>query len=116
MTKARIAMLLAGTALLGGWADSKAPSAPAAGQPAAATTAARVDNFLLVDQNLVAHELHRFGDAPAVVLVSQTLGDAATAAHSDQLAADYGAKGVEVWALDSSPKDTLAALQAETAK
>jgi hypothetical protein len=117
MTKARIAMLLAGTALLGGWAadSSKAPSAQAAGQPAAATTQ-RVDNFLLVDQNLVAHELTRFGDAPAVVLVSQTLSDPGAGAAADKLASAYGAKGVEVWALDSNPADTMAAIQGATAK
>src|SRR5689334_15744481 len=113
MTKARIAMLLASTALLGGWAaDTKAPNAQAAGQPAAATSA-RVDNFLLVDQNLVAHELYRVGDAAAVVLVSQTAADKATGAAADRLAADYASKGVEVWGLDpASAKDTLAGLQA----
>ena len=114
--KTRIAMLLAGTALLGGWAaDTKAPSALASGQPAAAT-AAQVGNFMLVDQNLVAHELYRFADAPAVVLVIQQAGDAALAPQVDKLAADYAAKGVEVWALDPSQKDTLAALQASVAK
>ena len=117
MTKARIAMLLAGTALLGGWAaDTKAPSALAAGQPAAAMTA-RVDNFLLADQNLVAHELYRYGDAPAVVLVAQTAGDAATGPAADKLSADYAGKGVEVWAIDpASAKDTFAGLQAATAR
>src|SRR5690348_4521465 len=113
MTKTRIAMLLASTALLGGWAaDSATPNAAAAGQPAAAT-AARVDNFLLVDQNLVAHELYRVADAPAVVLVSQTLADKQAGPAVDKLAADYAGKGVEVWAIDpASAKDTLAGLQA----
>jgi hypothetical protein len=116
MTKARIAMLLAGTALLGGWAaDTQAPSAQAAGQAAAATTA-RVDNFLLADQNLVAHELYRYGDAPAVVLVSQTAADKATGAQADKLATDYAAKGVEVWAIDSSQSDSMDALVAATGK
>jgi hypothetical protein len=116
MTKVRIAMLLAGTALLGGWAaDSKAPNAQAAGQPAAASTA-RVDNFLLADQNLVAHELYRYADAPAVVLVSQTVADKATGPAADKLAADYAAKGVEVWAIDPSRADTMDQLVAATGK
>ncbi len=117
MTKARIAMLLAGTALLGGWAadSAKAPSAQAAAAPAAATTAARVDNFMLVDQNLVAHELFRLGDAPAIVIVSQSMADPHVGGQIDKLAADYAAKGVEVMALDSAAKDAMADIQKKAA-
>src|SRR5215472_4041412 len=93
MTIARIAVLLAGTALVTACAaDSKAPNALTSAAPAAAVTPARVDNFQLVDQNLVAHELFRYADAPAVVLVAQQLGDKAAGPQADKLAADYAAK------------------------
>jgi hypothetical protein len=117
MTVTRLAMLFASAAALTACAaDTKAPNALASASPTSATTPARVDNFLLADQNLIAHELFRYGDAPAVVLVAQQMGDASLGAQVDKLAADYAAKGVEVWAVDPSAKDSLAQVQAETAK
>ena len=116
----RIAMMLGGVAALGGCAaNGGAPSALASAAPASAATSVRVDNFLLVDQHLVAHELYRMSDAPAVVLVTQQNGDPAMrsqAAQVNQLATDYGARGVNVLMLNSSLKDSMEAIQAEAAK
>ena len=58
---------------------------------------------MLADQNLVAHELYRMAQAPAVLIVTQANGDAVVrglAPQLNQLAADYGAKGVEVLMLN----------------
>ncbi|HEV2533151.1 hypothetical protein [Phenylobacterium sp.] len=97
---------------------SAAPGALGAARAAAPVTGP-VGDFLLVDQNLVAHELYRLADAPAVVLVAHRTGAASAAADAAQLnkvAADYGAKGVEFLALDSGAKDRMEAIRAETAK
>ncbi|THD61638.1 MAG: hypothetical protein E8A49_11755, partial [Phenylobacterium sp.] len=74
-----LALLASTAALVGCTSDQTATSAlnHASGVSAtAAATPARVDNFMLVDQNLEAHELYRLGDAPAIVLVTQQNGDA----------------------------------------
>src|SRR5204862_3790492 len=108
------AALVAGCA-----AETLAPNALTSSSPVAATTPARVDNFLLVDQNLVAHELYRLGDAPAVVIVTQRNGDAVIrgqAAQVNRLSGDYGARGVEVMMLNSSLRDTMEAIRAEAGK
>ncbi len=109
MSHVRIAALMATTALLGSCAaNTNAPSAMANGGNVAATAPARVDNFMLVDQNLEGHELYRLGDAPAIVLISQANGDAAIrklAPALNKLAADYGAKGVEFRLINSSAKE-----------
>ncbi len=105
----RIALLLAATALVGSCAaTSNAPNALSSAGNVAATTAAHIDNFMLVDQTLEAHELYRLADAPAIVLVTQANGDATIqrlAPALNKLAADYGAKGVEFRMLNSSAKD-----------
>ena len=119
MTSVRFAVLLSSAAVLAGCAaNDQAPSALAASSPVAAVSQ-RVDNFLLVDQNLVGHELYRMNAAPAVVLVTQQNGDAVIrglAPEVDRLAAAYGAKGVEVLMLNSSLKDSMEAIQAEAGK
>ncbi|HEY8003022.1 MAG TPA: hypothetical protein VIE16_02275 [Phenylobacterium sp.] len=117
MKTTRVALLLGGVAMIA--AIGAYASAPHAWASAPATATARVGNFLLVDQNLVAHELYRLGDAPAVVLVTQQNGDPAIrglAPTLNKLAADYGAKGVEFMMLNSSLKDRMEAIQAEAAK
>lgn len=116
-----LAGLLASTALISSCASDQAPHAMAAGSAvnAAATTSAKVDNFMLVDANLEAHELYRLGGASAVVLISQANGDAAiqkAAPALNALASTYGAQGVEVLMLNSSLKDSREAIQAEADK
>jgi thiol-disulfide isomerase/thioredoxin len=120
MKTTRIAMLLGGVAMLSACAaNDRAPSAMASAGNVSATAPMRVSNFLLVDQNLEAHELYRLADAPAVVIVTQANGDAATqklAPQLNQLAADYGKKGVEFMMMNSSLKDSMEAIQAEATK
>jgi hypothetical protein len=120
MNTARIAMLVAGAATLAACAaNDRAPSALASAGNVAATAPMRVSNFLLVDQNLEAHELYRLADAPAVVIVTQANGDAVIqklAPQLNKIAADYGAKHVEFMMLNSSLKDSMEAIQAEATK
>jgi hypothetical protein len=120
MKTTRIAMLMGGAALLASCAaNTSAPSAMASAGNVSATAPMRVSNFLLVDQNLEAHELYRLADAPAVVIVTQQNGDAVTqklAPQLNKLAADYGAKGVEFMMMNSSLKDGMEAIQAEATK
>ena len=120
MKTTRIAMLLGGVAMLSACAaNDRAPSAMASAGNVAATAPMRVSNFLLVDQNLEAHELYRLADAPAVVIVTQANGDAVTqklAPELNRLAADYGKKGVEFMMMNSSLKDSMEAIQAEATK
>jgi hypothetical protein len=65
---------------------------------------ARVDDFLLADQNLFGRQLYRMGQNKAVVLVTYASGDKQL--HADApalmaLKAAYGGKGVEILAVDS---------------
>src|SRR5579871_928061 len=113
MKTTHMAMLLGGAALI---ATLTAGDRALTTAKADAPGPARIDNFLLADQNLVAHELYRVADAPAVVLISQTVADKTTGAAADKLAADYGAKGVEVWAIDPSQTDTMDQIVAATSK
>lgn len=111
MNSIRIALVGSAAALLLGLVGGAAPTAA---NPTDA--AARVDNFMLVDQNLVAHELYRLADAPAVVLIAHQTGAGPDAAALNRLAADYGAKGVQVLAIDPSQKDRMEAIRADAAK
>jgi hypothetical protein len=116
MKTTRMVLLGSAAVLMAGLIGSAAPSALASD---AAGQGARVDNFMLVDQNLVAHELYRLAGAPAVVLISHQTGEAGApdrARTLNRLAADYGAKGVAFLMLDPNPKDAMAAIQAETAR
>ena len=120
--KLGVLALFASAAALTGCANDqsssgKSMSALAHGTGAAATAAmpTRVDNFMLVDQNLEAHELYRLADAPAIVLVTQQNGDAVIRGLAPQLnkiAADYGAKRVEFMMINSSQKDSMESIQA----
>ena len=79
MSSARIVVLgtVASAALLFGCSTNGAQSAMDNAQAASATetasvaTPATVDNFMLVDQNLEAHELYRLADAKAIVSSSR---------------------------------------------
>lgn len=123
MNIARLAALglLASTALTSGCAtEGGAPQATTGlAADAAATTPASVDNFMLVDARLEAHELYRMSDAAAVVIVTQANGDAVIrglAPTLKTLAADYQPKGVEFLMLNSSLKDGREAIAAEAEK
>src|SRR5690349_4825125 len=117
MTNARLLGLLAATALVSSCAGNTHQAAlTGSAANVAATTPASVDNFMLVDANLEAHELYRLADAPAILIVTQANGDGATRALAPTLktlAASYGAKGVEMMMLNSSLKDSREAIQAE---
>ncbi len=113
--------LLTSTALISGCSTDGAPQAmgSASAVNAAATTPASVDNFMLVDTGLDAHELYRMTAAPAVVLITQANGDAVIqklAPAINAMAATYGAKGVKVLMLNSNLKDSREAILAEAQK
>ncbi len=124
MTSAKFGVLglLASAALVVGCtSDATTQSAMAHGSGVAATAASptKVDNFMLVDSTMEAHELYRVADAPAVVLVTQQNGDAVVqklAPQLNKLATDYGQKRVEFMMLNSSAKDSMEAIQAEVTK
>jgi hypothetical protein len=98
---------------------SAAANAPQAAKDAAASESAAIGNFLLVDANFEAHELYRLAENKAVVLVTQSNGDAVMRAQAPALKAlktAYAGKGVEVLMLNSNLKDTREAILAESAK
>jgi hypothetical protein len=85
----------------------------------AVTASGRVDNFLLVDANFEAHELYRHSEDKAVVLITQSNGDAVLRAEAPALKAlkaAYAGKGVEVLMLNSNLKDSQPAIAAEATK
>ena len=119
-TRLGLLALLASTAVYGCATDGKANfAATGIAANVAAAVGGPVDNFMLVDANLEAHELYRLGDASAVVLITQSNGDAALrgmAPAIKALASGYGAKGVEFAMLNSSLKDSREAILAEATK
>jgi len=113
--------LLASTALIAGCSTDSAPQAMSAGTSAnaSATAPMSVDNFMLVDANMDAHELYRMTMAPAVVLITQANGDAAIrklAPAINAMAATYSAKGVDVLMMNSSLTDNRVSILAEAQK
>jgi hypothetical protein len=124
MSSARIVVLgtVASAALLFGCSTNGAQSAmdnatgASATETAAVATPATVDNFMLVDQNLQAHELYRLADAKAIVIVSTANGCPIARAMTPALKAlrdKYAAQGVEFMLLDSALQDSREAIQAE---
>jgi hypothetical protein len=124
MSSARIVVLgtVASAALLFGCSTNGAQSAldnatgASATEVATAATPATVDNFMLVDQNLQAHELYRLADAKAIVIVSTANGCPIARAMTPALKAlrdKYAAQGVEFMLLDSALQDSREAIQAE---
>jgi hypothetical protein len=94
-----------------------AVAAPAA--ESMAQVASRIDNFRLVSADGYARELYRLKDAPAVVIAMHTVGSAdsaAAAAKLEALKADYAAKGVEFFLLNSNPDDSREEILADVAK
>jgi hypothetical protein len=116
-----LALLASTAALVGCTSDATAPNAlmHGAGVAATAMTPTKVDNFMLVDADMEAHELYRLADAKAVVIVTQANGDAVIRGEAGALKSlrvAYAPKGVEFVMLNSSLKDTREAIQAEAAK
>ncbi|RAK59238.1 hypothetical protein DJ021_05190 [Phenylobacterium hankyongense] len=126
MTSARHIVLTAaaGALLFGCSTDTGAPHAMQYARPTADTAPMAmaaampktVDNFMLVDQDLGAHELYRLADARAIVIVTQGDGCPIVRAMSPALKAlkaAYAAKGVEFMMLNSNLQDTREAIQEE---
>ena len=85
---------------------ASAISAPAPA-PSIAAVPERAANFQLTDTNRLAHELHYFKSAPAIVLMSQVNGGKVsreTAAQLAKLQTAYKDQGVLFYAINS--KDT----------
>ena len=75
----------------------------------AALTAARVDNFQLLDHTGAAHELYYYKNAPAIVLVAQQNACAAQtrqAAAIDGLRERFAPSGVKIMLLNASVADS----------
>jgi hypothetical protein len=122
MNRAKLGVLalLASTAAIYGFtSDTTSSNAPNHGTGVAATAPAKVDNFMLVDADMEAHELYRLADAKAIVIVTQSNGDAVMlglAPNLKALKAAYAAKGVEFVMLNSNLKDSREAIVAEAQK
>ena len=76
----------------------------------------KADNFVLLDQNGKAHQLHYNRDAKAIVMV--THGNGCQILRSNlpdykALRADYASKGVEVMMLNANIQDTRAKIKSE---
>ncbi len=100
MTTVAAAAVVGAAAIAGVQAGFAAPTASAE-----VAVPARADNFQLVDQNRMAHELHYYRYAPAIVLMSQKLDSKFSekaAAELQQLADAYEAKGVLFFMINST--------------
>jgi hypothetical protein len=115
-----LALFASAAALVGCTSDQSSNAmAHGAGVAAIAPMATSVDNFMLVDANMEAHELYRLADAKAIVIVSVANGDAVMRSEAPALKAlkaAYAAKGVEFMMINSSLKDSREAIQAEATK
>jgi hypothetical protein len=77
---------------------------------------ARVDDFMLADQNLLARQLYRMADDKAVVLITYASGDKQVRTDAKAymaLKANYAGKGVDVLMVDSRLGDRREAVTAE---
>ncbi len=76
----------------------------------------RADNFQLTDHTRLAHELHYFKDAPAIVLMSQINGSEGSrkaAADLEKIKASYADKGVLFYMINSKDSRDAAAVEAK---
>jgi peroxiredoxin len=76
----------------------------------------KIGNFMLVDQNLDAHELYRMADKPAIVLITQMDGCPITRSQAPAYKAlqqEFAAKGVQFMMLNSTIQDTREAIAQE---
>ncbi|HEY8616894.1 redoxin domain-containing protein [Phenylobacterium sp.] len=116
MKRLAITGAVALAAALGGLAAQ----AGQAGAPAAAAAAvpAQVDDFQLTDQTRLAHRLYYYHYAPAIVLMSQTNGSAASreaAARLEALQAAYKDRGVLFFMVNSNLGQSRETAAAEAA-
>jgi len=117
---ARIAVLALGGAALVYGLSSDGIAGPAAHRAVAAESAsaqpATVGNFMLVDQDLHAHELYRMADKSAIVLITQMNGcpiSRSQAPAYKELEQAFAGKNVEFMMLNSATQDTREAIQQE---
>ncbi|MDB5442138.1 MAG: hypothetical protein JWP73_514 [Phenylobacterium sp.] len=120
MKAARIGVLaaLGGAALVYGFASDgvSAGAHKAVAAEQASAQPIRVDNFMLVDQELGSHELYRMADAPAIVLITQMNGcpiSRSQAPAYKELEKAFAGKGVRFMMLNSATQDTREAIQQE---
>jgi hypothetical protein len=107
--------LVTGVSALALIASSHGISSAKAEAPKVAAPA-RVDDFLLADQNLFGRQLYRMGQDKAVVLVTYASGDKQLRADAPALMAlkaAYDGKGVEMLAVDSRLGDRREAVIAD---
>ncbi|MBU1378544.1 MAG: redoxin domain-containing protein [Alphaproteobacteria bacterium] len=112
MRRTTIATAL-GLALTASLALAATPKAPVA---AVASAPGQVDNFRLVTATGHSEDLYRYHDAKAVVLVMHAVGSPEfrrIAPGLQALTGAYGPKGVPVMLLNSTAKDSRAAVLAE---
>ena len=110
-------LALAASAAASGWTSFGGPSAARAGTAVEASPA-KVDDFMLADQQYLAHQLYRMKDARAVVLITTGAGDPAVrenAAAYMALKRAYEPQGVELFMLDSNLTDRRETLIKEAA-
>ena len=119
--KARIYVLaaLGGAALVYGLSSDGLAGRAAHRAMAAEAASAQpmtLGNFMLVDQNLEAHELYRMADKPAIVLITQMNGcpiSRGQAPAYKELESEFAGKGVQFMMLNSATQDTREAIQQE---
>ncbi|MDB5418512.1 MAG: hypothetical protein JWP50_1931 [Phenylobacterium sp.] len=115
ISKRQTVMLAGAAAAVSGFLLVQA-SQPAHADAQATAAPARVDDFLLADQDLVGRQLYRMSGDKAVVLVAYQTGDKQV--HADAgalmaLKAAYAGKGVEMLAVDSRIGETRPAVIAD---
>ncbi|HSV03702.1 MAG TPA: redoxin domain-containing protein [Phenylobacterium sp.] len=120
MKAARLGLLaaLGGAALVYGLASDglSTHGARSIAAEAAAAQPTTVGNFMLVDENLNAHELYRMADKPAIVLITQMDGcpiSRSQAPAYKELEQAFAGKGVQFLMLNSATQDNREAIQQE---
>src|SRR3954467_12927971 len=121
MTRSKVLMAGAASAvvLAMGYVGVSALTSTAFAAGETASAAKRIDNFRLASADLQSYELYRMADAPAVVILTQQNGCAATAAAASALQGlkgQYKDKGVEFLMLNSTPANSRDQILAEAKK
>src|SRR5436190_18546897 len=121
MTRSKVLMAGAASAvaLALGYVGVSALTSTAFAAGDVATAAKRIDNFRLASADLQSYELYRMADAPAVVILTQQNGCAASAASAavlQTLKSQYKDKGVEFLMLNSTPANNRDSILAEGKK